>query len=350
MKNLLMLFLIFSLSITNSQQENALKKYIPEGNLEEIIFYVREKDNSNEHFARSAQILKRDNAKANIIICHGFMCDKRDISFLRSIFKNFNIITFDFRAHGQIVIDDQYCTFGKNECHEVMGITHYIKSREDLKSLPTFVYGFSMGAVAAIMAQAKDPNLFDAGIYDCPFESSELVLKRGLDNLKFNVFGYEFHLPGRTFLYKYAYHPIVQSILKITLKTIAKLDATEVNTCICPVNPMIAIRKFNKPSFFIVCRNDDKAPIEAVKKVYNGAKGYKRLWITNGRRHFDSFFWNPEKYVYKINAFYEKIIDKSYLKSPKSKILEDAPDSTAKKNKKAEIILANPNVNKIFPY
>ena len=319
MKNLSKLFFILLfVNLKCEQETNKLKKYITDGVIEEVVFYVKEKDDSNEHFARTAQILKRDNAKANIIICHGFMCDKRDISFLRSIFSKYNVITFDFRAHGQI-IDDQCCTFGKNECYDVIGVTKYIKSRDDLKDKQNFVYGFSMGAVAAILAQVKEPDLFDAGIYDCPFETSHDVLKRGLDNLKFSLFGYEFRLPGRSFFHKYSYHPYIQSLLKITLKTIAKLDATQVNTCICPVNTMEAVKTLTKPSLFIVCRNDEKAPVEAVRKVYNGAGGYKRFWITNGRRHFDSFFWNPEKYMYKVNAFFEKIINKSYLNSVKTK-------------------------------
>ncbi len=38
---------------------------------------------------------------------------------------------------------------------------------------------------------------------------------------------------------------------------------------------------------------------------------YKVLWLTNGRRHFDSYFYNPEKYVKEIRTFIDKAVNGS---------------------------------------
>ena len=71
-----------------------------------------------------------------------------------------------------------------------------------------------------------------------------------------------------------------------------------------PINPVESIRKLHVPCFFIHCKNDEKVSVDAVKTVYEGAgTEYKMLWLTNGRRHFDSYFYNPEKYIKEVRSF-----------------------------------------------
>ncbi len=253
------------------------------------------------------------------------MCDKRDIGLIRSIFPEYNCVTFDFRAHGEDK-EDQVCTFGRDEAHDVYGVVKYIKSDPDLKDLPLFLWSFSMGAVASILAQEKYGNLFDAGVYDCPFESSQDLLKRGLDKVKLNFFGYEFDMPGKWILQKYAYNEKMQSVLKFFLKYVARMDATKINTLICPIFTVEAAKFIKSPALFIGCKNDDKAPVQAVKKVYDNVSVFKRLWLTNGRGHCDSIFNSPEEYAYRINRFYKKVLYKTYNAKVTQKIVEDRPE------------------------
>ena len=97
-------------------------------------------------------------------------------------------MTFDFRAHGEHC-DGQRCTFGRDEHLDVITAAHFLKNHPHLKNKPVIVYGFSMGAVAAIEAQAKDNSLFSAMILDCPFDSSENIIKRSLESMQFTFFG-----------------------------------------------------------------------------------------------------------------------------------------------------------------
>ncbi len=61
--------------------------------------------------------------------------------------------------------------------------------------------------------------------------------------------------------------------------------------------------------FFIHCKNDEKISVYAIKAVYESAGcAYKELWLTNGRRHFDSYFYNPEKYIKEIRGFMDKVV------------------------------------------
>ncbi len=282
---------------------------------------------SSETITRKGVLARSDNAKATILVCHGFMCDRYDVGILRKIFKKsqFNVMTFDFRAHGEDR-QGQYCTFGRDECLDVIAAAQFLRNHPALKGIPLFVYGFSMGAVSAIEAQALALNLFDAMILDCPFESSEKVIQSGLKELKCTLFGCEFDMPGKEFLQKYAFHPYVQALVKAILKTVAQMDATLVNTNFCPLYPAESAKKITVPAFFIHCKNDQKVPVEQVMNVYENAAGYKRLWLTNGRRHYDSFFYNPEKYIENVRLFCEQVLNDEIADMDQEDIIEDEED------------------------
>jgi len=258
------------------------------GIVERVKLYPKAEVGSDKRIVRNGILMRYKNAKATVLICHGFMCDKHDVGLLRRLFPRgqYNLMTFDFRAHGDNR-KGQYCTFGKNEALDVIAAGSFLRNHPDLKNKPLFVYGFSMGASSAIEAQAKKP-LFDAMILDCPFDSSEKAIKRALNSLKMSLFGYEFDLPGRQFLQKYAFHPYVQSFIKAMFKAVANFDTHNIQINLRPVRPYLSAKKISAPCFFIHCKKDEKIPIPAVKTIFNNVTGPKRLWITNGRRHFDS--------------------------------------------------------------
>lgn len=330
---------IVGTSQQRSTQEHKALKHFNDATEEPVVIYARENLTSDRKIARKGILLKRPHAKATVLICHGFMCDKYDISLLQMMFKDYNTMTFDFRAHGEHV-EGQCCTFGRDESYDVVAAADAVKNHPELKHLPLIVYGFSMGAVAAIIAQARESNLFDAMILDCPFDSSDKLIERGIDQLKLNVFGYEMKVPGTSLLKNYAYNSYVQSLLKTILRAFTKFHATDINTVICPVYPEEAIKYVTVPCFFIACVNDDKAPVEAVLSVYEGARGFKRCWIDpSGRRHFDTIFRQMHRYSYKTHRFIEKTIDGSYRKKCKEKVTRDRPMCVLTATKKSSSVI-----------
>lgn len=292
--------------------------------VEHIVFNVPKTDASSEKIVRRGVLMRRPQAKATILMCHGFGCCKRDITVLRMLFPDYNIMSFDFRAHGEDR-EGQYCTLGKYEMLDVKAATHVLKTYDKTKDLPVIAYAFSMGAVSAIEAQASDSTLFKAMILDCPFDSVEKLLRRGLENLKISVFGYEVPLPGRTLLEKCAFNQYTQPIVQAILRFVSVLDAQNLKVLAYQVHPEQSVKKVKIPCLFIHCKNDEKVPVESIKSVYdNAATEYKQLWITGGRRHFDSFFHEPERYVRKVQRFVNKVIVNAYDQLPKGRITDDS--------------------------
>jgi pimeloyl-ACP methyl ester carboxylesterase len=307
---------------------NTNENHIKGAILEHVLIYPKEHDHSSATITRKGILVRYPEAVATVLICHGFMCDKFDVNFLRNMFpKNtYNVMTFDFRAHGELT-KNQYCTLGKEEALDVIAAAHFLREHPNLKGKPVFVYGFSMGAVASIEAQAKDNSLFDAMILDCPFDSSEKVMQRSIANLKMSVCGYEFEFPCKEFLQQYAFHPYVQALIKTLLKAVANMDTRNIAVSVHPVYPQESAKKISAPCLFVHCKNDEKVPVEAVMKVFEGTTGYKKLLLTNGRRHFDSYFYNPEDYVRRINKFLTNVVAGTLdTKVNKQKIIEDKED------------------------
>lgn len=317
-----------------AQHENSYGKVlgtkddvIKDAYLDKIILFSKEAKDSPRRIERNAVLVRYPEAEATIVISHGFMCDKYDSFFLRNLFpkKKYNVLTFDYRAHGENK-DGQQCTFGRDEIYDLISAAQFLKNYQETEEKPLYVYGFSMGAATSLLAQKERPDLFAAMILDCPYDSTESIIKRSIDNLRFSVCGYDFLLPGHGLLKKYAFHPYVQSLIKVLLKSVAQIDTKNVDTCIYPLSPSIAAKEIKVPCFFIHCKNDERVPLESVKRIYGNYGGVKKLWITNGRGHYDSYFYNPEMYTKRVQRFLDLVQRQETGKHYKRKIIEDKED------------------------
>ncbi|GEM_PF-1043527 len=308
--------------------------------IEKVMLYPKLSSGTNKRIGRNAVLTRYKDAQATILICHGFMCDKIDSGLLRSLFPRgkFNFMTFDFRAHGDCS-DGQCCTLGRDEKYDVIAAARFLKDHVALTGKPIIVYGFSMGAVAAIEAQAKDAGLFSAMILDCPFESTENVLKRSLDSIKFSLFGYEFALPGRGVLQRCVFHPYVQSLVKIILRTITQWAPKNIDVTAYPIKPVESVKKISVPVFYISCKHDEKVSVDAIKALFQCTSSvYKQLWITNGRRHFDSFFYNPEQYSDRVRQFVLNVIAGKTQGTTKCEVIQDNDELVAQIQEVQEVV------------
>ncbi len=298
--------------VTQKMQPESYRQKSHGLKMEKISFFAKKNATSDEKIMRTGILTLRAGAQGTVLICHGYMCNKYDIGFFRTLFPHHNTLVFDFRAHGEN-ISGQTCTFGKDEAFDVIAAAEFIRSHPRLKSKKLFGYGFSMGASSLIEAQAQK-NLFDALILDCPYDSSDTLLEKGLERLNVNFFGYKVDMPGKGLVKEYAFHPYGQEVIKFIFKYVAGLDSTKINTRLEHVFPGESIKKVSIPCFFIHCKNDDKIPVDSIKTIYSRARGFKRLWLTDGRGHCDSFFFNPERYKQKANQFLTEVSKSDFVR------------------------------------
>lgn len=284
-----------------------IKKQIKNIQFEEMLFDVFVDANKQETFQRRGILVRRPDALGTVIICHGYLGCKRDAIALKHLFPMYNVFSFDFRAHG----DDrqgQVSTIGRDEAFDVIGAVQVVKSDDQMRNKPVIVFGYSMGAVSAIQAQALDETLFDAMILDCPYDSTHEAMNRGLnEKMQITIFGQKFTIPGKQFLLDHMYDESAQAITNFLFKAITKLDSNKVATKFVKVEPVNSIKSINVPCFFIHCVNDKKVPVQAVMNVYKNKPGFKRFWLTDGKGHFGSYQHNPEMYWYKVNKFLTKL-------------------------------------------
>src|SRR5204863_7417485 len=118
----------------------------------------------------------------------------------------------------------------------------------------------------------------------------------------------------------------VQSLVKTVLRLVSQMDATAMRTNFCPVHPVESVKKIHIPAFFIHCKNDEKVSIDQVKSVFEGAAGWKKLWLTNGRRHCDSAIYNPEVYAQRVREFCNSVVKGNIYALPTEQIEEDDDD------------------------
>lgn len=284
--------------------------------IENVNFYALKDSTSNERTLRNGVLVMRPDAKATVLVLHGFTRDKCDAAPLRLLLKNYNIFTFDFRAHGEQV-SGQYSTMGYDEVYDVFAAVDYIRSRPELRDKPLFVMAFSMGAATAIEAQSLDDNLFSAMFLDTPFHSSAQIIKNAVSRMRFQLFGYEFGIPFRKYLEDYAFNPYFQPILKQLIKLLIAFDGTTIQTYMKPISPVESIRKINIPCMFVVCAKDKVVPYQDVVQIYENHPSAAQLWIADGRGHCDGLYGNPEFYDELLNNFFDSVINNNVDKTKK---------------------------------
>ena len=301
---------------------NAVKQQIQNIQIEDITFDSFVDATKTATLQRRGILVRRNYAIGTVVICHGYLGCKKDALALKHLFPLYNVLVFDFRAHGQDR-EGQVSTIGRDEAFDVIAAVQIIKNDPVMSKKPIIGFGFSMGAVSAIQAQAMDNTLFTAMILDCPYDSTDDAMSRGLDEkMQITLFGKKFKIPGKQFLLDHMYDESAQTITSILFNAITRLDSGAVATKFVKVRPIDSIKNITVPCFFIHCENDKKVPIHAVEQMYKNKPGFKRLWITQGKWHFGSYHNNPELYWYKVNKFLTKLHQKDIVTREQEKVCD----------------------------
>ena len=229
----------------------------------------------------SGIFLKRVNAKGNVLLCHGYKGGKEFMFGLLKAFPNFNVLMFDFRAHGQS--DGLYCSLGCHEYKDVIAGVQYLK-KHSKPNLPTVMLGISMGGSSCLKALEHEPDLCDALIIDSSFADLRKMFLRG--------FSLKVKLPHYPFF----------SLLRTMFHYCANCDIRK-------MSPVSSIKTIQKPIFLIHACNDPLIPPENSLHLYAHSQNKKtKIWVGPRCRHGWLHTYFPHNYQKKVQKFLRKTI------------------------------------------
>jgi uncharacterized protein len=115
-----------------------------------------------------------------IILCHGYESSRGELLTLVSALQDhqYNVFVFDFAAHGS---NAGMTTFGYKEADELRSAIDVISKRTDVDPARFGVWGYNLGAYAALREAEKDPRvraLALDSVYDYPKQMVKIGVER----------------------------------------------------------------------------------------------------------------------------------------------------------------------------
>jgi pimeloyl-ACP methyl ester carboxylesterase len=114
-----------------------------------------------------------------IVLCHGYESSRGELLTLVSALQDhqYNVFVFDFAAHGA---NAGVTTFGYRESDEVRAAIDAIAQRNDVDSTRFGLWGYNLGAYAALREAEKD-NRVRALVLDSVYDYPKQMVKIGVE-------------------------------------------------------------------------------------------------------------------------------------------------------------------------
>lgn len=242
---------------------------------EDISFYSR-KDNV---FLKGWMIKSKENKKT-VIFGHGYGRNRlqTDVPLLEIVEelnkKGINVIMFDMRNSGES--QSAVTTVGYDESYDLLGAYDYVVSRSDVSN-DVILDGFSMGAVAVILAAEKEPAIKKV-IADAPFADLEIYMQEKL-----------------TIWSKLPSIPFNFTCIQLT-PFISDIDIKE-------VSPMNKVKKLKNTKILLIHGTGDKdIDIKNSRIIASNYNNAKLVEFPNAE-HVKSFASDKERYLQTIETF-----------------------------------------------
>ena len=228
--------------------------------------------------------LKRDNAKATMLLCHGYRGSKEFMYTFLELFPDWNMVSFDFRAHGQS--EGSITTIGCHEYKDVLAAVDYVKqdAQKSGKQLPFIILGVSMGAAATLKAMEKSQDLCDVAIIDSTYSSLNATVMKAFARLS--------GLPLYPFftMTRMMFHFFAQCNLN-------EMEMTH------------SVKKIKQPMMFIhSCVDSMISPSNAVRLWSSSDHKKCKIWIGEPCRHGCMSMYQSDRYKKKVSKFVAKAL------------------------------------------
>jgi uncharacterized protein len=218
-----------------------------------------------------------------IILAHGWGTNKSDIlgsTIFLSKRGGYNLLYFDFRNHGQS--GGSLTSLGRWEKDDIKAVVNYLKANESDYCKKIGLYGFSMGANASILA-ASELNEICGVAAESPFTYFDRTVAR------FAKIYY--HIPR---------FPLVDLTL-IFIKLRLGFDPQKYSS----INYVSSIAP--RPVLFIYGENDNRAPLNDGKLLFEKAREPKEIFIVPGAGHGEAYLKAGMEYENVMLKFFKKV-------------------------------------------
>jgi uncharacterized protein len=218
-----------------------------------------------------------------IVLCHGIWTGRRECLPMALRFRaaGYNVLTFDFRAHG--LSDGRFTSVGHHETNDVLGAVEYVKQRPEVDVSRIGVVGFSMGAAASIQAAARCTDI-TALVADSAYATF-------LDAAK-----YSFRLVTR-----FPQFPIAPMAMRWA-KWMVNVDASQLR----PIDVIGQIAP--RPVLIAHGAMDEIVPVRHARTLFQAAGEPKELWIDPDAHHVGARDSDPDGYFVRLERFFSEAL------------------------------------------
>jgi uncharacterized protein len=238
---------------------------------------------TEDNFKLAGLLFRRPRAQANVVICHGYKSIKELSYAFVDLFPEWNILLFDFRAHGQS--EGSMTSIGCNEYKDVIAAAKFLKEQvNDGLQRPCIVLGVSMGGAASLKAAEQDPGLCDALIIDSSYTRLDSTVQKAFA-VKSNLPQFPFYLIIRS-MFEYFSHCSMDQMA-----------------------PCEIVKNINQPIFFIHSCDDSYVSPKNTLRLYTNVKNKKsKLWIAPSCRHGWLHSYQSDTYKHKVIKFLKRTV------------------------------------------
>ena len=260
----------------------------PEGLAEEVAF-----PSHADRIRISGWFFPADIAPAPaVILCHGIWTGRRECLPLALRFRaaGYNVLTFDFRAHG--LSDGKFTSVGHHETNDVLGAVHYVKDRPEVDPRRIGVIGFSMGAAASIQAAARCEDIA-ALVADSSYATF-------LDAAR-----YSFKLVTRV-----PHFPLAPLAMQWG-KWLVNVDAAQLR----PIDVIGQIAP--RPVMIAHGALDEIVPVRHAHTLFKAAGEPKELWIEPAAHHVGARDTDTDGYFARVERFLTEALSPAVAARPR---------------------------------
>ncbi len=214
-----------------------------------------------------------------VVLLHGYRQNRLHIlPEARLLSKNgFGTLLCDSRAHGES--EGPYITYGREEAKDLLDILDWLNAQGTRDSAKIAAYGFSMGAVALVLAAAEDNRISSLALASAPSSLYELCWDEG------GIF------------------PWIKAPIKLFILQLMGIDPYSISlqTKISKISP--------RPILLIHGGRDTAVPRGRMQQVFSSAAEPKELLVLPESAHGDFYRSETDLYATRLVEFYKKTLN-----------------------------------------